>query len=101
MLIDSYHGKSYINIENITSMTIMKDREYNTELKKEIYFIQANSGLHDMRTLVFETKEKANTALLDIHKEIELLKSETVKDSNDYIQGFKDGTEYTLKLDKK
>jgi len=106
MLIDSYNGKSYIDETQITSMTIIGDFQWNNGRSSEdkpekVYNIHANASMQGVEVLCFKTKEEANEALLKIHTEVERIKSQEVVEQGDYIQGFKDGTEYALKLEKK
>jgi len=58
-----------------------------------------------MQRLIFKTKEEAEKVLLQIVQQIELNKKNIKnvnqyieQDTKDYMQGFKDGCEYTLKL---
>jgi hypothetical protein len=102
MLIDGYYGKNYIDETQIQSMTIMGEFQWqngNIENKaEEIYNIHINQNMIGTQVLCFKTAELAKDALLEIHSKIEELKSNKTKDSEDYVKGFKDGTEYALKL---
>lgn len=120
MIIESYNGKSYLDETSITSMTIVGDYQFENgrhwknedEKSERVYSIWCNSVtnnvISDTLRLVFKTAKEAEYALLEIVKQIETNKKSvksveeySQKDNKGYIEGFKEGAEYALKLSVK
>ena len=81
----------YLNIKNLSSVSISNDKHWET--KQDIYHVEVSNNGMIIRVYSTESKSSAEKLLEDIAN-----KAEEVIPDKTYLDGFKDGTEYALKL---
>lgn len=86
----------YINLDNIDTVYLQKNRRYNQQNKQEEYYCVMVSGNMSL-TSVYESdnEQEAKDVLLDIGSMME-----EHQPKKTYLDCFRDGTEYALKLIK-
>ena len=88
---------NWIDESEIKNMGKREQPDYNT--KEKIYFItvSGNYGLHF--DIPFDNEQLRDIEFDKLGKLLSK-RGDIIDDKKDYIQGFKDGTEYPLKLNK-
>jgi len=84
----------FIDTDRVTSVSIMEDAHWQT--KEPMYHVEIMAGGFNSR--VFTSSEKSNAKDMQMKIGLEVEKKSPEKT---YLDGFKDGTEYALKLIEK
>lgn len=84
-------------IDETLIVHLAKQTKKDYDSKEEHYFMQVNTGRGYYDINFYSNKELRDVEFDNLGK----LVSERDKNKKDYIQGFKDGTEYALKLKDK
>lgn len=88
----------FVNIQSITSVSVSERTEYSGENRKAVFYVEV-SAIGQMLIPVYQSTSKENAKSMQEKIGAVMDKLDPEKT---YLKGFKDGTEYALKLmDKK
>jgi len=86
----------YVNVKSIISARMFKDIDYRTESKGDIFIVEIATQ-NNLGFRLYESINESNAKEM-LNKIGSLLED---KEDKTYLDGFKDGTEYALKLIEK
>lgn len=93
MIIKTIDGSFHIRAENISSVSMAEEKNWDTKKPEYIVFISNGTGIASVYKS--SVKENAQEVVNDIGHAID-----DVLPEKTYLDGFKDGTEYAIKLIK-
>ena len=91
MRFDFQNRVIYINLKNVSSVSVSEDKDWHT--KEKVYHTEICVNGMMTRVATTSTEAEANDLVQRIGEALEKIEPEKT-----YLDGFKDGTEYALKL---